>query len=85
MNLRGVQSLTDRVEELEDHDQSHDKRITDLEKDLKELNDKVLLGGGGGDGVDGNALASLLDSLRKECDEKYAPRDGYEDLKARVE
>jgi len=43
------------------------------------------LSGQGGDGVDGDALASLLDSLRKECDEKYAPKESFEDLVKRVE
>ena len=86
MNMRGLNGVSERLNELEDHDEDHDKRIKELEQGLKEANDKLLLAGqGGGDGVDGDALASLLESLRKECDDKYAPKDSFEDLVKRVE
>lgn len=85
MNLRGIDSLRDRVEELEEHDENHEGRIAELEKQMKDANDKLLLVGSGGDGVDGDALSSLLENLRKECAEKYAAKEDFEDLKGRVE
>ena len=52
---------------------------------MKDAKDKLLLAGQGGDGVDGDALAQLLDSLRKECGDKYASKDSFDDLMKRVE
>ena len=43
------------------------------------------MGGSGGEGIDPNALQALLDSLRKEFEDKFASKDDMEDLKARVE
>ena len=83
--MRGIDSLRDRVEELEEHDENHEGRIKELEKQMKEANDKLLLVGSGGEGVDGDALSKLLDNLRKECDEKYAGKDALDELRERVE
>jgi len=40
---------------------------------------------GDGDGPDADALSKLLDSLRKECDEKYAGKCEFDDLLSRLQ
>ena len=86
MNMRGVSGLMDRVRELEEHDEDHEKRIAELESGFKDLGNKILmLGGKGGDGIDTDALSQLLDNLKSELDDKYASKDAFEDLVGRVE
>ena len=86
MSLRTISGLNERVSELEDHDINHGDRINKLEKELKEIQDKMLfMSPGNGDGPDADALSKLLDSLRSECDDKYAGKADMEDLKSRIE
>jgi len=80
MNMRGLNGLSERLIELEEVDEGQEDRLKELEKQMKDANDKLLLAGNG-NGVDGDALSQLLDSLRKECDDKYATKDSFEDLK----
>lgn len=80
MNMRGVSGLVERVADLEDHDEDHEKRLAELESDMKDAKNKLLLAGSGGGDVDGNALAQLLDNLREEFDNKYATKDSMKDL-----
>lgn len=84
-----MSGLRERVSELEDKDEKKEKRIEDLEKQMKDINNRLLLlgnmSGGSGEGIDTNALQALLDSLRKEFEDKFASKDEMEDLKARVE
>ncbi len=86
MNMRGVSGLLERVNDLEDHDEDHEKRLKELEDGMKDMSNKILLMGGKGDGegVDGDALAQLLDNLKNELDDKYAKKDAFEDLLERV-
>ncbi len=81
MNMRGVSGLLERVNDLEDHDEDHEKRLKELEDGMKDMSNKILLMGGKGDGegVDGDALAQLLDNP------KYAKKDAFEDLLERVQ
>ena len=86
MSLRGISGLGERVSELEDHDESHDERIAKLEKEMKEVTDKMMfMKSGNDDAPDADVLQKLLESLRKECDEKYSTKDDMEDLKKRLE
>jgi len=85
MKLRDVPRLKERVMELEEHEESHEERIKQLEQDMKDAQNKLLLSGGGGEGVDTDALSQLLDNLRNEFDEKYTAKEAFNDLVKRVE
>lgn len=65
MSLRNIGGLNDRVSELEDHDENHGDRINKIEKELKEIQDKMLfMKSGDSEGPDPDALQKLLDNLR---------------------
>ena len=86
MSLRGISGLGDRVSELEDHEENHEERITKMEKELQEVQDKMMfMKSGDSDAPDADLLTKMLETLRKECDEKYSQKSDMEDLKSRIE
>lgn len=79
MNLRTISGLNERVKELEEHDENHEERLKDLENTIKDVQQKMLFmkPSEGGEGVDMDALSSLLSN--------YTTKDDFNDLLGWVE
>lgn len=61
MSMRTINGLKEWVAELEDHDENHEGRLKELENLTKSLENKMLfMKPGDGEGVDTDALSSLL-------------------------
>lgn len=82
--IRNMEGFKNKMSEFEDHGEriaKCEREIADLKRDVAKANRPVIQGG---DGVDADALADMLDNFKKEMHTMFARREDVESLADRV-